>query len=113
MSGKPACVKCESRENSNGLFTCYGGSSLRRNIKKCFGLYSGCRGNFCSKHSVEHTDELRNRFEEIINQYNTVKDIFDGYKETFSDVQWKLIEELGKECKEIKDQIDQCQKTPK
>ena len=73
----------------------------------------GCQKTFCSKHSVEHTDELRNRLEEISNQYNSAKDIFDGYKEKFSDVQWKLIDELEREFKEIKGQIDQSRKTSK
>jgi len=76
-------------------------------------IYSGCRQHFCSNHIIDHTNELRNRFEQIVNEYNFVKDIFDGYKQKFSDSHWKLIDEFGKELNEIKDQIDQYQKTSK
>ena len=73
----------------------------------------GCQQHFCANHSVDHTNELRNRFEDIVNQFNLVKDMLDDYKHRFSDRHWKLIQDLGKDLNEIKNQIDQCQKSSK
>jgi hypothetical protein len=73
----------------------------------------GCRQHFCANHIVDHTNELRNRFEEIMNQFNLVKDMLNDYKQKFSDTHWKLIHDLGKDLNEIKNQIDQCQESSK
>lgn len=67
-------------------------------------IYLGCRRSFCSNHIADHSNDLRNRFEEIINEYNFVNDIFREYKQNSNDFQWK-INENQKELNEIKFEI--------
>jgi archaellum component FlaC len=62
---------------------------------------------------TDHFNELRNRFEQIINEYNLVKDIFENYKQKSNDFTWKLIHEKRKEIDKIRLQIDKYQKTSK
>jgi len=62
---------------------------------------------------TDHFNELRNRFEQIINEYNLVKDIFENYKQKSNNFTWKLIDEKGKEIDKIRLQIDEYQKTSK
>ncbi|CAF4641666.1 unnamed protein product [Rotaria sp. Silwood1] len=92
MSGKPPCIICELKGNSNGLFTC-----------------NGCQQSFCSDHILNHSNELLNRFEQIINEYNLVNEIFHDYKERTNNIQWR-IQKLEKETNEIKSQMNKYQK---
>jgi hypothetical protein len=50
-------------------------------------IYLGCRQSFCSNHSVDHSNELRNRLEEITNEYNSVNEMFCDYKQKPNDFQ--------------------------
>ncbi|CAF1101989.1 unnamed protein product [Rotaria sordida] len=92
MSVKLPCIKCELRDNSNGLFTC-----------------NGCQQSFCLNHITSHSNELYNRFEQIMNEYNLVNDIFLDYKKRTNDIQWKL-QKREKEINQIKSQINEYQK---
>ncbi|CAF0854231.1 unnamed protein product [Adineta steineri] len=89
LNNNPPCVRCELIDNSNGLYTC-----------------NGCRSSFCSNHIEDHSNELRNSFECIINEYNIVHDIFCNYKQNFNDSQWKIYE---KKINDIKFEIDKKQ----
>ncbi len=71
-------------------------------------IYLGCRRNYCGNHIVDHSNELRNRFEEIINEYNIINEIFLNYKQKSSDFYCQ-----EKEINEIKLQINEYQKTSK
>ncbi|CAF1420134.1 unnamed protein product [Rotaria sordida] len=84
MSIKFPCVKCELTDNFNGLFTC-----------------NGCRQSFCANHSIDHTNKLRNRFEDFINEFTLINDIFHDYKQNSNDFPWKK-QKQEKEINEIK-----------
>ncbi len=55
-------------------------------------IYLGCQRSFCTNHIGDHSNELRNRFEEIVNEYNSVKDILRDYKQNSHDLQCKINE---------------------
>jgi len=55
-------------------------------------IYLGCQQSFCPNHIGDHSNELRNRLEEIVNEYNSVKDILRDYKQNSHDLQCKINE---------------------
>lgn len=61
----------------------------------------------------DHTNDLRNRFESVTNEFNRINEMFLQVKENSSDANWKIIYKQGKEINEIKLQINEYQKTSK
>jgi hypothetical protein len=82
-------------------------------LNKTYLIYLGCRQNFCSNHIIDHSNELQNRFEQIINEYNIINEIFNEYKQKSNDFYWKIIHQQEKKLNEIKLQINESQKTSK
>ncbi len=76
-------------------------------------IYVGCGRHFCTNHLIDHTNELRNRFEEIINEYNIINEIFHDYKEKFKDSHTEIIHKQEKEFNQIRFEINENQKTSK
>lgn len=109
------CTKCDLAEkNSNGLFTCNGQQLFAiLFLLQMNEFYLGCEKDFCLKHITDHKIELENHFEQIVNEFNLVNNLFQEYRQHSNEYAWKRITNLRKDLNEIKLQIDEKQKSAK
>ena len=83
----------------------------------CFGFESvgkivslGCRQSYCSNHVEDHFLERRNRFEQLVNDYNLLYETFRNVEQRLNGDQR---EKIQKELCAIKFKFIENQKSPK